>query len=56
MIYPFIYHKLLFGPGWLKILQVVLLLAVTLFLLMEYAFPWLSEYSPLGDVTFEEES
>ncbi|WP_427015905.1 hypothetical protein ACQCSX_14010 [Pseudarthrobacter sp. P1] len=39
------------GPLWLRIITSVLLLAAAVLVLMDYVFPWLSQYNPLTDST-----
>ncbi|GLB66675.1 hypothetical protein [Arthrobacter mangrovi] len=39
------------GPLWVRIILSVLLVAAAVVLLMEYAFPWLSQFNPLTDST-----
>lgn len=53
-MYAYLFTELLPGPLWLRVILALLLAAGALLLLMEVVFPWLSQYSPLGDVTFEE--
>ncbi|WP_300344042.1 hypothetical protein [Nesterenkonia sp.] len=55
-MYAWFFNEVLPGPLWLRIILALLIVAGIVFLLMEYAFPWLSEYSPLGDVTLDEEA
>lgn len=53
-MYAYVFNELLPGPLWVRIILALLLAAGVLWVLMEVVFPWLSQYSPLGDVTFEE--
>lgn len=40
------------GPLWVRIIISLLLIAATVYLLMEYVFPYFEEYSPFNtDVT-----
>ncbi|GAA1114550.1 hypothetical protein [Nesterenkonia jeotgali] len=41
------------GPLLVQILLALAILAGIVFLLMQYVFPWLSQYSPLNDSTLE---
>ncbi len=41
------------GPLVVKILLCLALLAGIVYLLMEFAFPWASQFSPLNDSTIE---
>lgn len=42
------FFRALPGPFWVRLLLVLVLLAATVLLLMEYVFPWVAQYSPLG--------
>ncbi|WP_165000919.1 MULTISPECIES: hypothetical protein [Micrococcaceae] len=43
------------GPLWLRIIIAIVLIVAVAYLLMEFLFPWLEEYSPLSpDVTVDE--
>lgn len=53
-MYAWFFNDVLPGPLWLRIILTLLLIAGIVLLLMEFVFPWLSTYSPLGDVTLEE--
>lgn len=53
-MYAYFFTEVLPGPLWVRIILALLLAAGVLLVLMEVVFPWLSQYSPLGDVTFEE--
>lgn len=53
-MYAWFFNAVLPGPVWLRIMLALLLAAGIVYLLMEFVFPWLSIYSPLGDVTLEE--
>lgn len=39
------------GPLWLRIIQLLLLIAFAILLLMNYVFPWANQYSPWTDST-----
>ncbi|MDR2255747.1 MAG: hypothetical protein LBE25_07105 [Arthrobacter sp.] len=39
------------GPLWIRIIQTLLLLALVVLVLMNYVFPWASQYSPWTDST-----
>lgn len=39
------------GPLWFRIITSVLLIAAAVLVLMNYVFPWLSQYNPLTDST-----
>ncbi|WP_165788108.1 hypothetical protein [Arthrobacter glacialis] len=39
------------GPLWFRIITAVLFVVAAVFLLMQYAFPWLSQFNPLTDST-----
>lgn len=54
-MYAWFFSRVLPGPLWFRILTSVVLVAATVLVLMEWVFPWLSEHSPLGDVTLEDE-
>jgi hypothetical protein len=41
------------GPVWLRILQLLVLLAIVLFALVEWVFPWLNTFVNVSDVTVE---
>lgn len=41
------------GPLVVQILLALTVLAGIVFLLMQFVFPWLSQYSPLNDSTLE---
>jgi hypothetical protein len=41
------------GPVWLRILQLIVLLAVVLLVLVEWVFPWLNTFVNVSDVTVE---
>ncbi|WP_345314777.1 hypothetical protein [Garicola koreensis] len=53
-MYAWFFNEVLPGPLWLRIVLALVVLASAVLLLMEFVFPWLSTYSPLGDVTLEE--
>lgn len=42
------------GPLWAKQLQVLAALIAAVVVCMLWVYPWLSEYSPLGDAAFDE--
>lgn len=39
------------GPLWIRIIQTLLMIALIILLLMNFAFPWASQYSPWTDST-----
>lgn len=39
------------GPLWVRVVIAVVLVAVAVLLLMQYVFPWFSQFSPLTDST-----
>ncbi|MGJ9372337.1 hypothetical protein [Nesterenkonia sp. CF4.4] len=41
------------GPLWVQILLALVIVAGVVLLLMQFVFPWLSQYSPLNDSTLE---
>jgi hypothetical protein len=45
--------RLLPGPGWVRVLLLVILAAVALYGLYFYAFPWISEIVNPQEVTVE---
>ncbi|EMY33499.1 hypothetical protein D477_014558 [Arthrobacter crystallopoietes BAB-32] len=49
-MYAWIFRNLP-GPLWMRILLSLLLVAAAVLLLMEYVFPWLSQFNPLTDST-----
>jgi len=49
-MYAWIFRNLP-GPLWMRILLSILLVAAAVLLLMEYVFPWLSQFNPLTDST-----
>lgn len=53
-MYAYFFTEVLPGPLWVRVITALVLAACSLLVLMEFVFPWLSQYSPLGDVTFEE--
>lgn len=54
-MYAWFFNEVLPGPLWLRIILALVLVAIVVVCLMEFVFPWLSEYSPLGDVTLDDE-
>ncbi|WP_191090019.1 hypothetical protein [Nesterenkonia ebinurensis] len=54
-MYAWFFNTVLPGPLWLRIILTLVLLAAVVYGLMEFVFPWLSEHSPLGDVTMDDE-
>lgn len=52
-MYAFLW-RLLPGPLWLRILLAVALVAMALFLLVTYLFPWLNTFLNAYEVTVEE--
>lgn len=53
-MYAWFFNDVLPGPLWIRVLTTLVLLAAAVYGLMEFVFPWLSEYSPLGDVTLDD--
>ena len=49
-MYAWIFRNLP-GPLWMRILLSILLVAAAVLLLMEYVFPWLSQFNPLTEST-----
>lgn len=39
------------GPLWLRIIIALALIAAVVLLLMQFVFPWLSQFNPLTDST-----
>lgn len=39
------------GPLWFRILTSLLFIAAAVLVLMQYVFPWLSQFNPLTDST-----
>lgn len=39
------------GPLWLRIMIATLLIAAAVVVLMQFVFPWLSQFNPLTDST-----
>lgn len=39
------------GPLWVRIIVSVLLIAGAVLLLLQFVFPWLSQFNPLNDST-----
>lgn len=52
-MYAWFFNHVLPGPLWVRIILALLLVAGIVFLLMEFAFPRLSQYSPFNDSTLE---
>lgn len=46
--------RILPGPAWLRVLILVVLLAVVLFCLIEWVFPWVNSLLPTQEVTVDE--
>lgn len=53
-MYAWFFRTVLPGPLWLRLMISLVLVAAVILGLMEFVFPWLSEHSPLGDVTLED--
>ncbi len=51
-MYAWLFRRLP-GPLAVQILLSLLILAGIVFVLMQFVFPWLSQYSPLNDSTLE---
>ncbi|GAA1141080.1 hypothetical protein [Nesterenkonia lutea] len=51
-MYAWLFRRLP-GPLGVQILLALLILAGIVFVLMQFVFPWLSQYSPLNDSTLE---
>jgi hypothetical protein len=49
-MYAWIFRNLP-GPLWLRIIIAAVLIAGAVLLLMQYVFPWLSQFNPLNDST-----
>ncbi|WP_309070452.1 hypothetical protein [Arthrobacter sp.] len=49
-MYAFIFRHLP-GPLWLRVIWSILLFAAALTALVNWVFPWLSQFSPLTDST-----
>ena len=45
--------RILPGPAWVRILELLVLLAIVLFVLVEWVFPWLNTFVNVNDVTVE---
>ena len=45
--------RILPGPAWVRILELLVLLAIVLFVLVEWIFPWLNTFVNVNDVTVE---
>ena len=39
------------GPLWLRILQTLILVAVALFLMVQFLFPWMAQFTSFTDST-----
>jgi hypothetical protein len=39
------------GPLWIRIIISILLIAAAVLLLLQFVFPWLSQFNPLTDST-----
>ncbi|WP_180342534.1 hypothetical protein [Auritidibacter ignavus] len=53
-MYAWFFH-ILPGPTWLKWIEVLVLLALVVFVLMEFVYPWMSEFGFFSDATLETE-
>ena len=51
-MYSALWHVLP-GPVWLRILILLVLIAATLFALVEWAFPWVNSLLPVQEVTVD---
>ncbi len=49
-MYAWIFRNLP-GPLWLRIITAILLVVAAVLLLMQFVFPWLSQFNPLNDST-----
>lgn len=49
-MYGWIFSRLP-GPLWLRIIFALVLIAAAILLLMNFVFPWLSQYSPFTEST-----
>ncbi|MFZ7087140.1 hypothetical protein [Curtobacterium sp. RRHDQ10] len=45
--------RILPGPVWLRVLEVLVLLAIVLVVLVLWVFPWVQELIPTPDVTVD---
>jgi hypothetical protein len=45
--------RILPGPAWVRILELLVLVAIVLFALVEWIFPWLGTFVNVNDVTVE---
>lgn len=53
-MYAWLFH-LLPGPTWFRWILVLAGLAVTVFVLMEYVYPWVAEFGFFSDSTMDVE-
>lgn len=49
-MYGFIW-RMLPGPTWLKVIEAIALVAIIIWLLFEYAFPWIMDNTNFGENT-----
>ncbi len=49
------FWRVLPGPAWLRVMIVLTLIAGGVYLLFEYAFPWLEPLLPFNEVTVGDE-
>jgi hypothetical protein len=45
--------RILPGPAWVRIVELLVLLAIVLFVLVEWIFPWFNTFVNVNDVTVE---
>lgn len=43
------------GPGWLRVIFLLILFVATVYLLFEYVFPWAEPYLPLNENTITDD-
>jgi hypothetical protein len=46
--------RILPGPAWVRIVELLVLLAIVLFVLVEWIFPWFNTFVNVNDVTVED--
>ena len=46
--------RILPGPAWLRVLILIALVAIVLFSLVEWVFPWVNSLLPTQEVTVDE--
>lgn len=51
-MYAWIFRRLP-GPLWFRIIQVLILLAIIVYALMTWVFPWANQFSPFTEPTIE---